>query len=89
MPLAGVVAAGLQLAPVLPVMVAAACPGLGPITVVQTLELLDVQGGEDRVARLSHCRVLGRHHILRGVDSESSEDFRIGCQGLLTVDLPC
>ena len=75
MPLAGVVATGLQLAPVLPVMVAAAGPGLGPITVVQTLELLDVQGGEDRVARLSHCRVLGRHHILRGVDSESSEGF--------------
>ena len=72
MPLAGVVAARLQLAPVLPVVVAAACPGPGPITVVQTLELLDVQGGEDGVACLSHCCVLRRHHILRGVDSESS-----------------
>ena len=58
MPLAGVVAGGLELAPVLPVVVAAACPRLGPIAVVQTLELLDIQGGEDGVACLSHCHVL-------------------------------
>ena len=86
MPLAGVVAAGLQLAPVLPVVVAAACPGPGPIAVVQTLELLYVQGGEDRVAAcLSHCRVLRRHHILRGVDSESSKGFWMP----MSVDSDC
>ena len=73
LPLTRLVASGLQLPPVPPVVVAPAGPGPAPVTVVQTLQLLNVQPGEDKVTGASHGLVLWSHHILGGVDSKSRE----------------
>ena len=50
---------------------APACAGVGAVTVVETLHLGDVQGGEDGVTGGGHARVNGGHHPLGGVDSKT------------------
>ena len=56
---------------ILTIFVASACAGVGAVTVVETLHLGDVQGGEDGVTGEGHARVHRGHHPLRGVDSET------------------
>ena len=48
-----------------------ACAGVGAVTVVETLHLGDVQGGEDGVTGEGHAGVHGGHHPLGGVDSKA------------------
>ena len=48
-----------------------ACARVGTVTVVQTLHLGDVQGGEDGVTGEGHTRVHRGHHPLGPVDGET------------------
>ena len=56
---------------ILTIFVAPACAGVGAVTVVETLHLGDVQGGEDGVTGEGHAGVHRGHHPLGGVDSET------------------
>ena len=51
---------------------APASAGVGAVTVVETLHLGDVQGGEDGVTGGGHACVHWGHHPLGGVDSKTS-----------------